>query len=93
MARKKIAKEPEKAQRLSLAELAAHDDVCSDAMVDNVGGLNLKEGTFSLTFPGLLQVQDTEESHQTHSHSRHQGRRDPSDSLAQGHCRERCPRC
>ncbi|KAJ9500793.1 histone lysine methyltransferase Set9 [Exophiala xenobiotica] len=27
--------EPEKTQRLSLAELAAHDDVCSDALIDN----------------------------------------------------------
>ncbi|KAJ9605454.1 histone lysine methyltransferase Set9 [Cladophialophora chaetospira] len=35
MTRKKVVKEPEKAQRLSLAELAAHDDVCSDVMVDN----------------------------------------------------------
>ncbi|KIW63102.1 hypothetical protein PV04_09978 [Phialophora macrospora] len=35
MTRKKAAKEPDKAQRLSLAELAAHDDVCSDVMVDN----------------------------------------------------------
>ncbi|ETI19446.1 hypothetical protein G647_09280 [Cladophialophora carrionii CBS 160.54] len=35
MPRKNSAKEPDKAQRLSLAELAAHDDVCSDVMVDN----------------------------------------------------------
>ncbi|EXJ53993.1 histone-lysine N-methyltransferase SUV420H [Cladophialophora yegresii CBS 114405] len=35
MTRKKSTKEPDKAQRLSLAELAAHDDVCSDVMVDN----------------------------------------------------------
>ncbi|KIW98674.1 uncharacterized protein Z519_00335 [Cladophialophora bantiana CBS 173.52] len=35
MARGKGATEPEKTQRLSLAELAAHDDVCSDVMVDN----------------------------------------------------------
>ena len=41
MTRKKNMKEPEKAQRLSLAELAAHDDVCSDVMVDNVSGLAL----------------------------------------------------
>lgn len=27
----------EKTQRLSLTELAAHDDVCSDALIDNVG--------------------------------------------------------
>ncbi|OAG44531.1 hypothetical protein AYO21_01021 [Fonsecaea monophora] len=35
MARGKGAAEPEKSQRLSLAELAAHDDVCSDVMIDN----------------------------------------------------------
>ncbi|KIW29659.1 uncharacterized protein PV07_05457 [Cladophialophora immunda] len=35
MARGKGAAEPEKTQRLSLAELAAHDDVCSDVMIDN----------------------------------------------------------
>lgn len=35
MTRKKGAIEPEKAHRLSLTELAAHDDVCSDVMVDN----------------------------------------------------------
>ncbi|KIV81796.1 hypothetical protein PV11_03950 [Exophiala sideris] len=34
MVRRK-SQEPEKAQRLSLAELAAHDDVCSDALIDN----------------------------------------------------------
>lgn len=36
MKRKVKSVEQEKVQRLSLAELAAHDDVCSDAMVDNV---------------------------------------------------------
>ncbi|EXJ93138.1 histone-lysine N-methyltransferase SUV420H [Capronia epimyces CBS 606.96] len=35
MTRKSMAQEPEKAHRLSLAELAAHDDVCSDALIDN----------------------------------------------------------
>ncbi|KIX03664.1 uncharacterized protein Z518_07217 [Rhinocladiella mackenziei CBS 650.93] len=35
MSRRRPAEEPEKAQRLSLAELAAHDDVCSDALIDN----------------------------------------------------------
>ncbi|OAP61817.1 histone-lysine N-methyltransferase SUV420H [Fonsecaea erecta] len=35
MARGKGAAEPEKTRRLSLAELAAHDDVCSDVMIDN----------------------------------------------------------
>jgi hypothetical protein len=36
MTRKKAAPELEKPHRLTLAELAAHDDVCSDAMIDNV---------------------------------------------------------
>ena len=36
MPRKRRAEDPERAQRLSLAELAAHDDVCSDALIDNV---------------------------------------------------------
>jgi hypothetical protein len=36
MSRKWKDREPEKTQRLSLAELAAHDDVCSDALIDNV---------------------------------------------------------
>lgn len=36
MGRKAASEEPEKVHRLSLAELAAHDDACSDAMVDNV---------------------------------------------------------
>lgn len=36
MGRKVEPEEPEKVHRLSLAELAAHDDACSDAMVDNV---------------------------------------------------------
>ncbi|EXJ91351.1 hypothetical protein A1O1_04463 [Capronia coronata CBS 617.96] len=35
MTRKQSANEPDKAHRLSLAELAAHDDVCSDALIDN----------------------------------------------------------
>ncbi|KIX98505.1 uncharacterized protein Z520_05806 [Fonsecaea multimorphosa CBS 102226] len=43
MARGKGAAEPEKTQRLSLAELAAHDDVCSDVMIDNVGNIGIDE--------------------------------------------------
>ncbi|KAL2416736.1 Histone-lysine N-methyltransferase set9 [Exophiala dermatitidis] len=35
MTRKKSVQEPEKAHRLSLAELAAYDDVCSDVLIDN----------------------------------------------------------
>jgi hypothetical protein len=54
MTRKKSAKEPDKAQRLSLAELAAHDDVCSDVMVDNVSNLNLLQGLFALTTARLI---------------------------------------
>jgi len=36
MPRKVVSEELEKAHRLTLAELAAHDDACSDAMIDNV---------------------------------------------------------
>lgn len=39
MSRKWKVRDNERTQRLSLAELAAHDDVCSDALVDNVGPL------------------------------------------------------
>lgn len=64
MPRKKPAKEPEKAQRLSLAELIAHDDVCSDVMVDNVSVLTLLENCLGLQLSDLLQGQNTEESAQ-----------------------------
>lgn len=36
MGRKSRFTEPERTHRLSLAELASHDDACSDAMIDNV---------------------------------------------------------
>ena len=42
--------EADKAQRLSLAELAAHDDVCSDVLIDNVGCfLDLPDVFFAYT--------------------------------------------
>ena len=44
MPRKRHVEELEKAQRLSLAELAAHDDICSDSLIDNVShSHNLQE--------------------------------------------------
>jgi hypothetical protein len=50
MSRKKTkGGEPER-HRLSLAELAAHDDVCSDVMVDNVRGSRPDPYHTSLTF-------------------------------------------
>src|SRR5689334_9799011 len=36
MPRKSVPDEPEKSHRLTLAELAAYDDICTDVMIDNV---------------------------------------------------------
>jgi hypothetical protein len=54
--------EAEKSHRLSLAELAGHDDVCSDALVDNVRGIAIIGHTMRTdVVSGILQISDTEE--------------------------------
>lgn len=77
MSRKRKDRESERPQRLSLAELAAHDDVCSDVLIDNVSPpLKTYRPVCSHAhiLLGLLQVAHTEESDKTHSNPRYQGR-------------------
>ena len=49
----KVVESPHK-QRLTLLELADHDDVCSDVMVDNVRTNSSKSTKSELTSTGVL---------------------------------------
>lgn len=73
MKRKSVSVEPEKVHRLTLAELAAHDDACSDAMIDNVcEGDSVMYSVIDFS-PGIFQVTNPKEQDQILSNA-YQGR-------------------
>lgn len=88
MSRKWKSRDNERTQRLSLAELAAHDDVCSDALVDNVSSNSLLVYSNANVRLGLLQISHTEEPDKTYSNPWHKGGRGPPDPAAESDCRE-----
>jgi hypothetical protein len=76
--------QPPAKQRLTLAQLAAYDDILTDALVDHVRGLSAQANGHNLISVGILLDVDTQKSFDVPCLSRHPRRRHCKDYSGAG---------